>query len=60
MWPIELRERCLQRLLGQSPPTLVALSCETGIPAKTLSRWQLNARAGTWRVPRESMASKKD
>ncbi len=60
MWPIELRERCVQRLLGHSPPTVKDLSRETGIPEPTLSRWQVNARRGTWRDPRESMASKKD
>lgn len=60
MWPIELRERCVQRLLGDSPPLVKELSRETGVPEPTLSRWQINARTGIWQVPRESMASRKD
>lgn len=43
MWPIELRERCTQRLLAPNPPMLVTLSAETGIPRSTLSRWKEEA-----------------
>jgi transposase-like protein len=40
MWPIELRERCTQRLLQVNPPSIQELSVETGVPHGTLWRWR--------------------
>lgn len=58
-WPLELRERCTQRLLDPNPPTMAFLSQETGVPAPTLWRWKEGALRG--RVPRgTTMASNKD
>lgn len=44
MWPLEVRERCTQRLLSRNPPMMSVLSKETGIPASTLFRWKEEAR----------------
>lgn len=44
MWPIELRERCTQRLLSANPPQLIELAVETGVPASTLGRWRTEAK----------------
>lgn len=59
MWPLEVREHCVQRLFGLNPPSVMALSRETGIPSTTLDRWKEKARegAGSTETP---MSSKKD
>ena len=58
MWPLELREHCVRRLLGPNPPLVVRLAEETGIPRCTLSRWKSAAlRASS---SGDEMASKKD
>jgi putative transposase len=59
MWPLELREHCVQRLFGLNPPTMLALSRETGVPPTTLGRWKEQA-LGTAITAENTMSSKKD
>ncbi len=59
MWPLEVREHCVQRLYGLNPPTMLALSRETGIPPTTLGRWKDQAH-GTAITAENTMSSKKD
>ena len=44
MWPLEVRERCTQRLLSANPPMVSELSEQTGVPSSTLFRWREDAR----------------
>ena len=53
MWPVELRERCTQRLFLPNPPTLSELAEQTGVPHGTLWRWRDQAKStgGLWDTP---------
>jgi transposase len=44
MWPRQVRDRMLQRLLEPNAPRLIELAEESGIPEGTLSRWRHEAR----------------
>ncbi len=58
VWPLELREACIRRLLGPNPPMVRDLALETGIPPGTLSRWQCKARREGWGYSPSDMAKK--
>jgi len=43
VWSLELRNRCVQRLMSSSSPSLSELSEQTGVSTSTLSRWHTAA-----------------
>jgi transposase-like protein len=45
IYPPELREHLVARMLGDEGRSASSLSRETGIPQTTLSRWKLSARS---------------
>ena len=44
MWPHEVKEHMVRRLISPDCPTLIDLAIESGIPKGTLSRWRWEAR----------------